>query len=284
MLDVKRRIEVITALLEQRTPESATYAALECRLAIEYLCYQRMQMALELASYADMGGWQPSKVIKAVEQLVDEEITGSFTLSIAAEPELPSGRELTLQERKNLDYHLVGTQAPLDMKKLTRLWNALASRALHVQVPKSRTDPLSIHGDIALVTEKVQECLTELKKIADGTLISNGFGPEVSIVCVGCDHPVRRRTHNLADKQTVSCANPDCSESYTVTKASDEEFTFERRVVTFDCSECRATNAIPWRQIEKMKMFEVAGVACVACSVRYRIGAQASIAKVPGGT
>jgi len=279
MLDVKKRIQVITALLEQGTPESATYAALECRLAIEYLCYERMQMALDLASYADMGGWQPSKVVRAVDELVDEDITSSFTLSIAHQPKLSPGQDLTLEERKQLDYHPIGTQAPLDLKKLTSLWNALANSALHVQVPKLRTDQLSIHGDLSRTTDKVQQCLIELRKIGDGTLLSNGFGPEVSIVCCGCGHPVRRRAERLTDKQTVSCVNPDCPESYTVEKVAVNEFTFERRLVIFDCADCGTPNNLPWRQVEKMKVFEVADVACSGCNVLHKIGAQLRIAK-----
>lgn len=280
MLDVKQRIQVISALLEHGTPESTTYAALECRLAIEYLCYERMQMALELVSYADMGGWQPSKVIKAVEELADENITSTFTLSIASEPELPSGRELTLEERKKLDYKPLGTQAALDLKKFTKLWNALAGSALHVQVPKLRTDQLSIYGDISRTTEKVKECLTELTKFAGGTLLSNGFGPEVSVTCDGCGYPIKRRVERLSDKQNVSCVNPDCNESYTVEKLEDKEFTFQRRVVSFECRECGITNNIAWRQVEKMRVFDVANVACSACDVRYKIGAQLMIAKV----
>lgn len=280
MLDVKRRIQIISALLEQGTPESATYAALECRLAIEYLCYERMQMALELASYADMGGWQPGKVVKAVEELVDEHIAGSFTLSIASEPKLLPDQDLTLEERTKLDYHLLGTQAPLDLKKLTRLWNALANSALHVQVPKLRTDQLSIHGDVSRTTEKVQQCLMEFRKIGYGTLLSNGFGPEVSIACVGCGHPVRRRVERLTDKQTVSCVNPDCAESYTVEKVAEDECTFERRLVIFDCVDCGIANHLPLRQVEKMRVSEVTEVACSVCKVIYKIGARLQIAKM----
>jgi hypothetical protein len=282
MLDVKRRIEVICGLLEQGTPESATYAALECRLAIEYLCYERMQMALELASYADMGGWQPSKVVKAVENLVDENITSSFTLSIAEDPKRPPGQDMTLEERQQLNYHVIGTQVPLDLKKLTKLWNALSNSALHVQVPKLRSDRLSIHGDISLIKEKVQQCLTELIKIKEGTLLSNGFGLEVSITCDGCGLPVKRRVKRLTDKQTVSCINPECGESYTVEKVAEDEFIFERRLVIFDCEDCGTTNNIPRRQLEKLKMFEVATVPCSACSAVYKIGAQLQIAKING--
>lgn len=280
MLNVRRRIEVISALVEQRTPESATYAALECRLAIEYLCYERMKMALDLVSFADMGGWQPNKVIRALEEMVDEHIASSFTLSVAKEPVLPPGQELSLEERIQLDYKRVGTQAQLDIKKLTKLWNALANSALHVQVPKSRTDQLSIHGDVTRIIEKVEECLAEFRKVGDGTLLSNGFGPEVSITCDGCGYTVRRRVERLTAKQIVSCVNPDCDESYTVEKVDVKDFTFERRLVCFKCDDCSTGNNLPMRRVEKMRVSEVIDVMCSGCSCSYKIGAQLGVAKV----
>lgn len=274
MLDVKRRIEVISALLEQGTEEGTTYAALECRLAIEYLCYERMQMALDLASYADMRGWTPGKVVKAVEELVDEHVTTSLTLMIAKEPDRAAGQELTLEERKGLDYHPIGTQASLDLKKLTELWNALSGAALHVQVPKQRTDQLAIYGDRARTAKKVQECLVELRKSSEGTLLSNGFGPEISIPCAGCRYPVKRRVARLTEHQTVSCVNPSCEESYTVEKNGEADFTFERRLASFKCEDCGTANDIPLRQLEKMRMIDVAEIACRGCGVQYIIGAR----------
>ena len=120
----------------------------------------------------------------------------------------------------------------------------------------------------------------EFKKIEGGTLLSNGFGPEVTIACDGCGHPVRRRVERLTDKQTVSCVNPSCTESYTIEKIAENEFTFERRLITFDCEDCKATNNLPWRKVEKMRVFEVSDVACTVCGVFYKLGAQLQIAKV----
>lgn len=51
MLDIAKRIELINALLEQDTEQSLTYAALECRLTLEYLCYERFKLYLSYLSY-----------------------------------------------------------------------------------------------------------------------------------------------------------------------------------------------------------------------------------------
>lgn len=273
MLDVNQRINVITQLLDENTPESVTYAALECRLAIEYLCYDRLKMALDLVSYADVNSWQPGKVMRAVETLANEDAASSVTLRIAREPERPPGQELSLEERQQLDYHTLGTQSSIDVRKIVSLWNALSNAALHVQVPKTKSDQLSIHGDKARTAAKVEECLTEFRKIGAGTLLSSGFGREVSIPCMGCNYPVKRKADRLTDKQIVSCVNPDCDESYTVDIQGDD-IHFDRRLVSFKCLKCEAEVDVAMRQVSRLKVFETAGVSCPVCSAPHRIGTQ----------
>lgn len=279
MLDIAKRSEVIFKLLETGTPQGATYAALECRLAIEYLCYERMRMALGLASYEDMGGWQPGKVVKAVERLVDEHVTAGFTISIAAEPLRSPGQEMTLEELQNLAYHQIGAQSPLDLKKLTKLWNALAKSALHVQVPRSQSDQLAIYGDVAQITEKVKECLGELQKVGNGTLLSNGFGKELSITCDGCGYMIKRRVERLKDGQTVSCVNPDCEESYILKVASGDEGTFVRRTLEFKCEDCDTLVSLQMRKIEKLGMLDTFDTSCAKCAAHYSVGAHLYAAK-----
>ena len=138
MLDFTRRIQIISDLIDQGTSQSLSYAALECRLTIEYLCYERLQIALDLVSSADLKGWQPGKVMKSVSELVTTEVADSFTLSIAKEGISTSDVPLNLEEFQKLTYHSIGTQSAINMKKIVSLWNALANSALHVQVPKEK--------------------------------------------------------------------------------------------------------------------------------------------------
>jgi hypothetical protein len=274
MLDINRRIKIISDLIEQGTQQSVSYAALECRLTIEYLCYERLQIALDLVSFSDLKGWQPGKVVRSVGELVTTEVSNSFTIMISAEPLPPSDAPRTLEEFQNLEYHPIGTQSAINLNKIVSLWNALANAALHVQVPKEKSDSLSIYGDIARTTAKVYECIAEFRQIASGTLLSNGFGREVSIKCSGCGRPVRRREELLTLKQIVSCVNPNCEESYTVEKGADNEITFERRIASFKCGNCEDPVNLPLRKIEKLKLFESVNVDCPSCSTCHLLGGE----------
>jgi hypothetical protein len=44
MIDIREIVSVIEKLLAEDTPQSVTYAALECRLAIEKICYDRLKV------------------------------------------------------------------------------------------------------------------------------------------------------------------------------------------------------------------------------------------------
>ncbi|WP_141758611.1 hypothetical protein [Duganella sp. HH105] len=103
-------------------------------------------------------------------------------------------------------------------------------------------------------------------------MLTNGFGAETSITCDGCGFPVRRRIKHLEDKQTVSCINPDCDESYTVELVNDKDVNFVRRLALFDCHNCGTTISLPIKQIENKKVFEITEIACKGCGRIHRIG------------
>ena len=83
MLDYSKTIETIESLLSEGTASSLTYAALECRLALERACYDRLRNAHDYISIADIKKWQPSEVIKKLQEIVDPEIANSVAFLLA---------------------------------------------------------------------------------------------------------------------------------------------------------------------------------------------------------
>jgi hypothetical protein len=57
MIDLRRIIPTIEKLLAEETPQSITYAALECRLAIEKVCYERLKVVHDYIAHEDLRGW-----------------------------------------------------------------------------------------------------------------------------------------------------------------------------------------------------------------------------------
>ena len=71
MLNIKKRIGLIEKLSKEDTEQSLTYAALECRLTLEYLCYERFKLTYAYLSLNDLNCWQPRDVVKQVSEDID---------------------------------------------------------------------------------------------------------------------------------------------------------------------------------------------------------------------
>lgn len=257
MINLDPTISQIEKLLEENTEASITYAALECRLAIERICYERLRLAHDYISHDDLRKWQPRDIVKTLIQEVDEHAATTLTISFA--PEVPS--ENTPQGHKALDWKPLGTQIGFNPNKFGKLWNGLANLALHVEIPTSKDTPVKQYGDTQAIASKVKQALVEIKQISEGTLMSTGMGEEVSFECV-CGSKNKRRLELLKDGQTINCINPDCYESYDYVQS---DMSFERRTFEIVCRACGTSRDIPKRMVEKLKTDQHIHFDCDGC-------------------
>ncbi len=243
----RKAIETIKRLLQKNTDASLTYAALECRLAIELICYNRLKIAHDYISHDDLRSWQPRQIIDALIQEVDPRAASTFTLSISEEHLEPNTAPPSTQEYAEMKWLEVGTQIGFDPKKLGKLWNKLANTALHVKIPQNSSDEVRRYGDSDQIRDAVVEALAEIERLETSTLTSVGFGETMSFEC-SCGALNKRRYSLLKDKQIVNCISPKCYESYNY--LSDTEI-FERRSFEVKCENCGEEKHIPIRYMEK---------------------------------
>lgn len=262
MLNLNPAISKIEELVKEDTEASITYAALECRLAIERICYERLRLAHDYISHDDIKRWQPRDIVRILIQEVDSRATETFTLSISTSP-IPEGvPEPTPEQYQSMEFEPVGTQIGFNPNKLGRLWNALAKLALHVGLPTSKADVVPHYGNKEEIKNKVLEALAEIKRIGDGTLMWTGLGEEVSFTCL-CGSMNKRRCELLSDGQIVSCVNPDCDESYNFVKS---ELSFGRRTLEISCRACGTQHSIPKKMIENVRTDQRIHFDCEGCS------------------
>lgn len=233
MFWIKSHVERIRGLVEEATEASLTYAALECRLALERVCYDRLRVAHAYISAEDIGRWQPRDVVNRLIQEVDPHAASSFTISISKTPvgSLPEEEE---------EYVEIGRQAGFDAKKLGRIWNGL-SNFLHVQLPRVGDADVKSFGDSEKMRRKINQALEMLEEIQLGTLISSGIGEIVKFTC-NCGHENKRRASLLREGQNVSCINPKCREKWAV-RFEGGAIGFQRKSVSLVCSSCRAESS-----------------------------------------
>ncbi|MBZ4690067.1 MAG: hypothetical protein JG765_1318 [Cereibacter sp.] len=261
MLNLDAAIDKIEELLSDGSEASVTYAALECRLAIERICYERLRVAHDYISHGDLKKWQPRDVVRVLIQEVDARSAETFTLSISKFPVSKKSPEPTSEEYQAMEFLPIGTQVGFDPNRLGRLWNALANLALHVSLPTSTKDPVPHYGDKEAIREKVSEALAEIKRIGEGTLMSTGMGAEVSFNCF-CGSKNKRRHDLLVDGQILSCINPICDESYCFVKG---ELAFERRTFVVTCQACSKQRDIPKKMLDKLRTDQNFRFGCEGC-------------------
>jgi hypothetical protein len=267
MIDIKEIVSVIEKLLAEDTPQSLTYAALECRLAIEKICYDRLKVAYDYISHSDLRGWRPGDVVKTLIADVDGSAASEKTIYISKQPS--HAYQESIENIPDAEWAKIGTQAGFDVKLLSSSWQSLSHLALHVALPKTKDEDIPRYGDFAKTKGKVVEILAELRRLANvGSLLTTGLGSTHSFKCE-CDRTIQRRSALLKHGQIINCVGIECDESFEVS-IKDEEFWFVRRLLRLDCKGCGKELALPTRMAEKLKRDQVLTAEC-SCGAKNNI-------------
>lgn len=264
MINLKSSISTIEKLLRENSDQSLTYAALECRLSIECICYERLRLAHDYISHDDLKKWQPRDIVNIIIQEVDPKAASTYTLSISKEP---CPEDVTLKEYQAMEYIPIGKQVGFDPDKLGKLWNGLAHLALHISVPVNKDDVITHYGSPTKIRAKVVEALKQIKQIDAGTLTSSGMGKEVSFDCV-CGANNKRRLGLLNNGQVISCIKAKCDESFEYVKS---EMSFERRTFEITCQKCGKQFKLPKRKMEKLRTDQHLHCDCEGCEEKIFI-------------
>jgi hypothetical protein len=261
MLDLQCSISTIEKLLNEDSSAGLTYAALECRLAIEQICYERLRVTHDYISHDGLRRWQPKDIVNTLIKEVDTEIASTFTLFISKEP-IPDGmRSPSLEDYQAMEYIPVGTQVGFDPDKLGKLWHALSNAALHIKIPKNKDDTVPQYGEPEIIRAKVLEALDEIRRIASGNLLASGLGEEISFECL-CGTRNKRRLGLLRDGQAISCVNPECAESFDY---EENTGSFNRRTFEIVCRKCQTMQPVPKKMVEKLRTNQRIYFNCEGC-------------------
>jgi hypothetical protein len=269
MLDVVKRIEVIEKLMTAGDLQSLTYAALECRLTIEHICYERLVYSQPYFSRADLKKWPPVQVVKQIAAEANALIATGFTLSIST-THTGDNPPKTAEEFAALEYVEIGQQAGFEIGKMHKLWNGLSNVALHVSMP-SDSSAVSTYGSAEAINAKLIEAVAEFKKFKKGTLIGGSLSTQWSFQCSVCKTVIRRNADLIKDGQIISCFNPLCDESYEIRKIGDELSCICRQA-TFHCKVCNQPATFPSRRAEKLSVGDRITLTCEKCDAKTSVG------------
>lgn len=264
MLDISERISVIENLLNEDARESLTYAALECRLTLEILCYERFKMYYSYLSVDDLKNWQPRHVVKQVADDIDRNVNRKITVSISTES-VGDTPPRTKEDYQAFEYVSLGVQSDLNLNRLHKLWHSLSNVALHIPVPTILSDEIDIYGDVEKIKKKVKLVIEYLTKLDGNLLLGGVIEKSFKFECCMCGLEVRRPISKISTPIVVNCINPDCRESYLLSKKSDEKIEAIRRIIKFNCEACDSDLEIPTNLFKELKFDQQLNIKCGVC-------------------
>ena len=232
MIDLSKKIEAIQKLAAEGSETDILYAALECRFALEEICYERLRLAHKYIPLHKIRSWQPPKLLKFLFEEVEPSLRGGSKLSISAEP-TDGLKELRREDYEAMEWIELGEQATLNLQKISELYYKV-SKHLHAHFPAD--DSISVRASKTDVRRHVFEVVGELAVISKRKI--EFFFPSniVSFDCF-CGEIISRTEHSLNTAKVVSCVSSKCNINYAP-QLTHDGYELLRRLVKIDCPHC----------------------------------------------
>lgn len=248
--DARRELKRANEELGSGDDERLKYAALELRMAIESLTYDRALAYKDEFPPAEYETWQPRKVM-AVMLEIDPNADKDSSLAFGVEPSPGASPEVM---------QALGTERVLNMVTIKRHYDALGSY-LHVPTIKQRKDGLAV--DLKKFRARCEEITQYLTDVLTSPVWNATFGVFASIACVNCGHTIRKRIPRRQEEVEAKCL--ECGATYNVTITGDNKARFEPDQVEVQCAnpDCKVS-IFPWRS----EIEHGVGWTCDACGGR----------------
>jgi transcription elongation factor Elf1 len=243
---------------------SLRYAALEVRLAMEALTYDRAQAYRAELPLSEIGTWQPRRVLMTLIEINPRADSGG-TVRV--------GRQASRGERAaEADMHTLGTEVVLDLRFLRRHYDAIGS---YLHTPTMLQQEAQATQDPARLRRRVREVLDHLDKVL-ASRIFNIIPPSpfTWITCGRCGDKVRRSTRNDVKRTAATCLG--CGAHYNVIRQKDGTYRWWSHDVRIPCQarDCDGEIIAPADLVKRGSLFD-----CPKCGATNRVVLSARLAR-----
>lgn len=238
-------------LLAEAAPEHLRYAALELRLCIEALTYEKLRAYSDIVPEEVLRTWQPPQAVKA---LLEFEPRADRTFVLLAGREEEYGKPA--REMKH-----VGMHKSLRLGWLRKHYNKLGN-LLHSPAVGSSKAPL----DVRLTKEYLTQVIEDLQEPLQSTITGGTFREVFSFTCAECDKPVIANAEIAIEKGKAVCLNPKCKAEYFARFDESGQAIFQPIVTEFECAAdgCDGVTKLQNRKLEVGAEF-----ACPKCGLKH---------------
>lgn len=238
------------SLVQLGDADSLHYAALELRMCMEYLTYQKLQAYENIVPPEVQAIWQPPQAVRALlefEPNADRTVEIHFGLEEV--PGIPA-REM----------QPIGTHAALKIQWLRKHYNKLG-QFLHA--PNARS---SHQHDPALMVDYLHEVIQDLEAPVGSTILASTLRTVWTVACNQCGKVVVGNSEVLKSGGLAHCFTPGCETQYAASERPDGAIIFKPILMHFTCIKCSADIAVQPKKVELDARFE-----CPSCKQRHKI-------------
>lgn len=173
---VKARLAQAKIELGSANDERLKYAALELRMAIEGITYDRAMAFKDEIPPSEFGTWQPKKLMQLLLDIdpdADQTVTVSFSEEIT--PDVPTK-----------EWHTLGTDRVFNLNSIRAHYDALGS-FVHLLSIK-QIESAQTHG-LQKLRRRCDVIVAEIEKVLASPIYNMRSKNVVSLNCMRCEHP-----------------------------------------------------------------------------------------------
>lgn len=251
-LDKRSCMARAQTLLTSPTPENLRYAALELRLCIEALTYEKLRSFSSLVPEEILKTWQPPQAVKALlefEPLADQ----TFTIFAGVEEEY--GKPASTMQ-------FVGKHTSLRLNWLRKHYHKLGN-LLHAPAAGAKSEPTNTQ-----VAEYLAEVVADLEAPLSSNITGGSIREVFSFNCTKCQNLVVCNTQAVRKSRRAVCLNPQCKAEYFASISEEGSATFELMVTTFECTKEGCDGKL---SIENRKLDIGVEFSCPVCGLKHTI-------------
>ncbi len=251
--DAKLSLDRAKKELESSDLGRLRYAALELRMSMEALTYDRAQAFIDEIPPAEYGTWQPKKVMKLlieIEPHADDSSTIRF------------GRQET-QGQPAKEMRTLGSEKVFSLAALKKHYDALGS-FLHMPTIKQLN---AGDADLEKLKSRCEQIVAALDLALASRIFNSTLGNFSEMACVECNKPVRKRFP--IGHETVDATCFECGAGYHLTGKADNTVEWKPKQQEVKCptDSCPHIFAI-WEHEIKLG----AHWTCPKCLHHHRLG------------
>lgn len=231
--EARRELKRAEAELASGGNDRLKYAALELRMAMESLTYDRALAYKDEFPAKEYETWQPRRVMTMLLE-IDPNADKDSSLAVGIEPSYGETPEVMQS---------LGSEKVLNLATLKEHYDALGS---YLHKPTLKQQQSGGRVDFAKLRARCERIASYLGEVLASRVWNSTIGNFASIDCMKCGKPIRKRFPHGATTVDAKCL--ECGASYKVHDVGNHQANFEPDQVEVQCanSDC-AIKIYPWR-------------------------------------